>query len=168
MDISELPLKYWLEKRFWSQKADAVPGYQPYIWRKVNFQILNFPKSRVAFKAMVRRIGNMHGSGRYIIYREQFEGEKPMFRPVVYFQIRDDGKYRVIKKYSQFTATPTKPDSFLKQHEKRILVTVDIKERTRARRRALLERMKHEVKRPKPFKHTIRTNTGLWKYETKG
>lgn len=99
--------------------------------------------------------------------RTQFEGEKPRFRPVVYIQVRSDGMFRVVKRYTQEKAIIGTVQPYFKQHQKRLLVTVDMKERLRSRRRAILKKLEHRVEAPKPFTHEIRTSTGLWVYKTR-
>jgi len=143
-----------------------VPGQQPYVWETLPApfgKLEAIPTSRFAFRSFVRRLLQRFGPGRYKILRQQFEDEKPQWKHVVYFIVRPDGKYRIVKRYTQYRSHPDETQAYWKQHERRILVTVDIKERLRQRQRTLLERLKHEVKKPKPFKYKIEARH--WKME---
>lgn len=100
--------------------------------------------------------------------RAQFEGETPGWKPVIYFIAREDFKYRIVKRYTQFRSHPAgQPQGYWKEHKKRLHITVDVRERLRHRRYAMLRRMRHEVQTAKPFSYTIRTSTGLWKMEVR-
>ena len=135
-----------------------VPGQQPWVWSPLPPPFRNMtslPTSRMSFRGLVRRILLRHGPGRYLILREQFPGEKPSYKPVVMFYVRQDGRYRLIKRYTQFKSHPEDPQGYWKEHRRRVLVVLDVAERMRQRRRQLLERIKHEVERPKPFKYKI-------------
>jgi hypothetical protein len=152
-----LAKQFWLMKRFFYEKVGR--GRQPYIWKPVDFPLQNIPTSKVGFKGLVNRIRQRWGPGRYFILREQFEGEKPMFRPVVYFVIRFDGKYRIVKRYTQFKAVDSDTQPFWKLHQRRLRLGMDMKERLRQMRRAILDSLKHEIQLAQPFEHEIVSHT---------
>jgi len=155
-------------KRFWSDKAKHHRGYQPYIWKPLtDFVILNLPTSRIGFNSLVKRIFAKYGQGRYFFLRQQYIGEKPHFRPIVYFIIRGDSKYRILKRYTQFKGTIAEPDLWFKQHEKQLRLGIDMDEKLRAKQRNLLKSLEHKVNLQKPFQHTIRSSVSNrpWKIE---
>lgn len=161
---------YLVYKRVWSDKAKAMPRYQPYTW--VNLpspfgKMENFPTSRVAFRALVQRLVNKFGPGRYFVLRAQFEREAPGWKPVVYLLARRDFKYRLVKRYTQYKSHEGKVQGYWKEHRKRLHITTDVRQELRRRRYNMLRRMRHEVKTVQPFVHEIRTSTGLWVYRTK-
>ena len=160
---------YWVNKRRYSEKAGRHPRYQPWVWDPLAppfRDMKNLPTSRVGFRGLVSRILQRHGTGRYLILREQFEGEKPGYRPVVYFFVRADGRYKILKRYTQYPSHPHgKVQCYFKQHRRRLRLTMDIGERMRERRRALLEKITHRVEPPKPFKYKIKAR--YWTYERK-
>lgn len=122
-------------RRTWSEKARHHRHYQPFVYKPIkDFPITSIPTSRLGLRNLIHRILRLYGASTYLILREQFEGEKPHFRGVLQFQVRLDGKYRILQRYTQFKATESDPQPFFKQHQRRLLVSTDAHEQLRRAR----------------------------------
>ena len=107
---------YWLEQRIYSEKV--ARGNQPWVWYPITeFNIHSIPVTKTEWRQLMQQIVTEVGEGTYIIYRTQMKKEGKGFRPVVYFQVLDDYRYRFIRRYTNTKAGPGKKP-FFKEHIK--------------------------------------------------
>jgi len=159
---------YYMEKRYYSERAFYAPRYQPWVYRPLPSpygELQELPRSKTGFTSLVRRLFWRHGSGRYKILRSRFFGESPGWKPVVLFHIRlGDGKYMILKRYTQYRSHEKDPQLWFKEHHRRLRINMDMKEVLAERRRRMLDQHRSRVKalKPKRYRHKIEGRTWAW------
>ena len=164
---------YIILKRFYSERAHHHRRYQPWIWKQLSLphgQMSNFPKTKIALRNLILRLSSVYGAGRYRVMRSHFSTEgSGDWRPVIYWIVRPDGKYRLIKRYSEHKSQlgTDNEQAFWKQPQQRLRITTDVHQLLREQRRRTLEKLQHRIQQPQLFTHTIRSSTSNrpWKVQ---
>jgi len=149
----------------WSEKAHHHRHYQPFVWRPLPApyeKMTNFPKNKLALRTLILRLLALYGAGRYRVLRSHFSTESSGdWRPVIYWVVRPDGKYRLIKRYSEHKSHlgTDSEQAFWKLPQRRLLITTDSHEQLRNRKARMLKALETRVQKPKPYVHTIRSST---------
>jgi len=164
---------YIILKRFWSERAHHHKHYQPWVWRQLPLphgQMNNFPKTKLALRNLILRLLTNYGAGRYRVLRTHFSTEgKGDWRPVVYWVVRPDGKFRILKRYSEHKSHlgTDREQAYWKLPQHKLRINTDVHQLLRAQRRRVLEKLQHRVQQPQLFSHTIRSSTSNrpWKVQ---
>jgi len=107
--------KYWILKRVYSEKV--AKGNSPWVWVPMNFDVTTIPLTKLEWRQLMKRIVAELGEGTYRIMRSQFSGENNVWKPVVYFEVLNDARFRIVRRYTQYKAVPGKKQPFFKEWE---------------------------------------------------